>query len=214
MAVEISQRTSPLSPSAESPLVMRSPLSATDAPSASPAELISGSTSLLTAGQSLAVPLASVAHGHPSTGGAPSAESARGPLSGAPVQRMIARGAHGRGTAPVTATEISPAATSGRPTLLWRKSLRDGNVRGGATQASGNGNSYTLPSPSSPISSSPPRVARFLETPGPEAGNATGENADMPAAPSLNVAALAEQVSRILQRQLTIERERRGTGLW
>jgi hypothetical protein len=30
----------------------------------------------------------------------------------------------------------------------------------------------------------------------------------------VNVAQIAEQVSRILQRQLTVERERRGMNLW
>jgi hypothetical protein len=102
-----------------------------------------------------------------------------------------------------TAAEI-PAMVKplGQPTLVWRKAAE---------------------TPSSPMYMQPsaPAIARQTMASPPLAGANEGTSTTTVAAEAPqtsmqmpNVAQIAEQVSRILHRQLTVERERRGINLW
>ena len=128
---------------------------------------------------------------------------------------------HPRGESPTSLPLIQRRAVGGapQPALIWRRSvgrssLSDG-LTGGATGAVGS----ALPLAISAADGVAPRAARQASTT--ESTSSTSVESAAPAPPEptasaneINVARLAEQVSRLLARQLAVERERRGRGGW
>jgi hypothetical protein len=112
---------------------------------------------------------------------------------------------------PVVAREI-PAASSGapEPALIWRKSAGDeSNIRGATT---GGAVASSLPLKIEPPTAIAPAVSRQIGADAESGvGAAPGMGAEPPArAGEVDVAQLAEQIGRLLSRQLAVERERRG----
>ncbi|MDB9421245.1 hypothetical protein PN467_12145 [Microcystis aeruginosa CS-563/04] len=103
--------------------------------------------------------------------------------------------------------------------LVWRKTTSEP----ARTVFSAANNGYTdssLPSVSIPVNPNRPNILRQMSNTASEM-EAMPSNAAIPAiaqtanqTPVVNVADIAEQVSRLLFRQLTVERERRGISQW
>jgi hypothetical protein len=109
-------------------------------------------------------------------------------------------------------------------TMVWRKSSQSAVLENNFSHASNGGTNNSLPLAIAPVhhngqaNGRSPRYANALQTsPAPMSKTMPMSNptmsmprqAAMPI-PEINVAEIAEQVSRILCRQLTVERERRG----
>lgn len=116
---------------------------------------------------------------------------------------------------PAVASEI-PAASSGapEPNLIWRKSAGEASTSQGVTAGRAAASPLPLKLDSAPAVAA--NVARLITT-GAESGATSGIGASPPTATEppapareVDVAQLAEQIGRLLSRQLAVERERRG----
>ena len=124
--------------------------------------------------------------------------------------------------AAVTAEIRAASSGASKPAMVWRQSA-DRAPSGGALADGTTGNArIALPLAISAARGGEPQVARQAATAEPASSTnseSTGPVAatTTPATPPANeidVAQLAEQVSRVIARQLTVERERRGRSGW
>jgi hypothetical protein len=118
---------------------------------------------------------------------------------------------------PTTVSHLSPSH------IIWR-THSNSSPTGGSLSTATNGRGQTLPLTGHPISSTRSAIARQMTTTTNSAAEptATSSHETIPSAATpvptaggeMNLAQIAEQVSRLLHRKLTVERERRGIGRW
>jgi hypothetical protein len=133
--------------------------------------------------------------------GAPASEAARDAANNQPVPM----------SAEIRVASSQQAGGAPQPAMIWRRSVERSPLSEGATGAARS----ALPLA---ISAAPAQAARQEATTA-EPTSSTGAErvTTAPPAPTdsgIDVARLAEQVSRLLARQLAVERERRGRGGW
>ncbi len=118
---------------------------------------------------------------------------------------------------PTTVSHLSPSH------IIWR-THSNSSPTGGSLSTATNGRGQTLPLTGHLISSTPSAIARQITTTTSSGGEPTATSSHEITTPTatpvpvaggeMNLAQIAEQVSRLLHRQLTVERERRGIGRW
>jgi hypothetical protein len=147
------------------------------------------------------------------------------------VQRQAAGSEQPAETVPGDVAELRVAvatefrsAPSGTPQLemVWRKSAEGSSSGGMLADGTTGGAGSALPLTISAARGGEPQVARQATTA--ESASSTNTESTAPAATTampagppadeIDIAHLAEQVSRRLARQLTVERERRGRSRW
>jgi hypothetical protein len=132
------------------------------------------------------------------------------PVGGRPISEQASPAIDAQAPqSPVVASEI-PSGSSGapEPALVWRKSAgEESNIRGATT---GGAVASSLPLKIEPATAIAPAVSRQVGADA-EFGATPGMAVEPPArAGEVDVAQLAEQIGRLLSRQLAVERERRG----
>ncbi|MFB2875393.1 hypothetical protein [Floridanema aerugineum] len=136
---------------------------------------------------------------------------------------------HSTATTPLAiASEIPVTANStGHQNMIWRKNTSEPSSGHSLPHVTSSNNQNSLPLAISPAIVQKQIARESLTTSHPTsfksagqiANPMSGNNGAIPAqtttqVQAVNVAEIAEQVSRILYRQLTVERERRGMNLW
>lgn len=128
----------------------------------------------------------------------------------------------------VVVSSASPVSTRQKTAVVQRKAIADSRVRetprqgpstiaGAMIWCSAGPAQRNAPASRPLLSGGPPTIQRFADAPGSSSSSSSALDSDTPATAKrksgINMVQMAEDVGRLLARQLVIERERRGRSL-